>query len=149
MYKSRVTFQKGEIMTNPNPSHPQAIAAAERAKQRDLERRAERATVAEARDFGVRFVEVTPQQLDFTAPDAPVKAGRMTIAYMERGRNIIEIATSICHRADEFNKVTGRALAGLALMNGQSILLRKPTFRRPVPTKQWLISTFTFVADHA
>lgn len=135
-------------MTNPNPSHPQAVAAMARAKQRDLERRAERATIEEAREAGIRFVEVTPQSFSFS-DTGPIKAGRMTIAYRERGRNIVEVSTSICHRADEFNKSTGRALAGLGLLNGQSILLRKPRFdpNRHITTKNWLIGTFTFSAD--
>lgn len=128
-----------------NPNHPEAIAAQQRAKQREMERAAERATINEAQKEGINFVEVTPASYDFT--DKPVTAGRMTVAYRLHGRNIVEVSTAICHRQDDFNKQTGRALAALAMMNGQSILLRKPTLRRPYSAKQFVVHTFTVQAD--
>jgi hypothetical protein len=95
-------------------------------------------TVENAQQEGVRFVEIMPMS---GFGEAPPKAGRMTIAYLQDRRNIVTIATAICHRNDEFDKLTGRAMAALNLSEGHTVQLRKPT-RVVASTKAWLESVF-------
>jgi hypothetical protein len=122
--------------------HPRQAEAQAKAAQVALNRRAAAEIVALAHDQGIRFVEVDPQTSSMEFTSKPPKSGRLTIAFAEERRNIVNIATAICHPNDKFDKRIGRATAALNLLNGQFIQLRKPTSFFG-STKRWLNQTFT------
>jgi hypothetical protein len=122
-------------------THPKALEAAEKTKERADLNRSFKQLLAEMTAEGVRFVEVQPEY-DFDDGLAKkAKRGRMTIAYIPLGRNVLAVATAICHPSDEFNKTYGRVTAGVRLTRGECIELRKPS--NALTVKQWLTHKFT------
>lgn len=120
--------------------HPQQVIAQQRAAEKKEARENAATIIMIAQQQGVRFVEVDPETDIMEVTNKPPKAGRLTVAYVQE-RNIVMIATAICHPNDKFDKRMGRAFAARALLTGQFIQLRKPTSHKR-STKDWLISTF-------
>lgn len=122
-----------------NASHPKAVEAAEQAAKRAEQRTMSKALIQELHGKGVRWLEVEPSH--GLSADTKNRHGRMTIAYFPLGRNVVAVATSLCHPDDYFDKTTGRARAGLALSQGHYILLRRPSSYET--NREWLRSKFT------
>lgn len=125
--------------------HPKALEAQEKAQQRAKRRASLKDIVQSCIKEGVHFIEVVPANYDVFDSPKPPKRGRMTIAfapYQNNSRNIFAVSTAICHPDDEFDKLEGRARAGVNMAKGHHILLRKPT-GTPLTTKQWLLHKFT------
>jgi hypothetical protein len=124
-------------------THPQALEAAQRANERRMERDAMKKHIKACQAAGVLFVEVHPT-IGVIDPNEKrtVRHGHMTIAYHPDRRNVVQIATALCHPNDNFCKVTGRFTAAMALAEGRSISLRKPSYIQ-VSTGKWLANVFT------
>lgn len=130
-----------------NSTHPKALEALARAKERADRRVAEKSLVADLTKQGVRFLEIEPEgSYDDKGRLIKPKHGRMTLAYFSVGRSIITVSTAICHPNDQFDKLTGRAIAGVNLATDRCIALRKPTSCR-MTMKQWLSYKFTEMGE--
>jgi hypothetical protein len=103
--------------------HPKALEAQAKAHAHQLKRQVMKALVQKATVEGIRFVEIAPWNHD---TDKPAKEGRMTLAYLVHHRNVVMVATSICHPDDAFDKLHGRALAAANLFGQRAILMRVP-----------------------
>lgn len=120
--------------------HPKALEAAQRANERRMEREAMKKYVKDLQAEGLLFVEVHPES-SALALEKPTRHGHMTIAYHQDRRNVVQVATSLCHPNDNFCKLTGRFLAAKALEEGRWINLRKPSYIQ-ASTGKWLASIF-------
>lgn len=126
-------------------THPAALEARKRAEERAEHRATCKSVIQSCLEQGVRFIEITPESYNFEGARKKGKHGRMTLAYAplhEHGRNIFAVSTAICHPNDEFDKVYGRALAGMNMAKGHCVTLRYPT-STPLTIKQWLTHKFT------
>ena len=123
--------------------HPKQLEAQKIAAQRAEMRKANKEFLAELNAQGVRFLEVGPE-VDYDRNGRPIHAkhGRMTIAYLSMGRNVVAVSTTLCHPDDAFDKQAGRALAGHNMMMGHCIVLRKPT-NTALTMRHWLSHQFT------
>lgn len=123
--------------------HPKALEAQKVAAERAAHRKANKEFVRDLTDQGVHFAEVQPET-DFDRNGRPktAKRGRMTLAYVQVGHNMVAVSTAICHPHDEFDKTVGRAIAGHNMSMGHCIVLRKPT-GTAMTTRQWLVHKFT------
>lgn len=119
--------------------HPMALEAAKRANERRMEREEMKRYVAALQAEGVLFVEVHPD--NHITTDKPTRHGHMTIAYHPDRRNVVQMATALCHPNDNFCKLTGRYMAAQALVDGRYISLRKPSYIQ-ASTGKWLASIF-------
>lgn len=123
--------------------HPKALEAAKAAAERAAMKKANKEMIADLHEQGVRFLEVGPE-IDYDRNGRPIhpKHGRMTIAYVSVGRNVVAISTTLCHPEDRFDKDVGRAIAGHNMAMGHCIILRKPT-ATALTMRQWLSHKFT------
>ena len=124
-------------------THPKSIEARAIAAEIAARKKANKEVVRELTEQGVRFIEVQPES-DYDRNGRPktAKHGRMTIAYMQLGRNLVAVATTICHPEDNFDKMVGRSIAGINMAQGHAIVLRKPT-HTAMTLRQWLTHKFT------
>lgn len=120
--------------------HPKALEATKRASERRMEREAMKTYIKALQAEGVLFVEVHPESSALESTK-PTRHGHMTIAYHPDRRNVVQMATALCHPNDNFCKLTGRFLAAQALAEGRWISLRKPSYIQ-ASTGRWLASIF-------
>ena len=123
-------------------THPQAIEAQQRAKERANRREAAKVIVKAAQAQGVHFVDIHPLDYSEPYPYKPSKEGRMTIAYRVDRRNVIAVSTALCHTGDDFDKLEGRARAAVNMSAGHTILMRAPNPRFK-SVKNFLLEAFT------
>lgn len=121
--------------------HPMQVEAELFATKRREERKAMKSEVLNATSNGMHFLEITPTNYT-VKPAVPAREGRMTIAYMIDRRNVVAMATAICHPDDQFDKLLGRHLALTNFIDGGYVTLRVPT-RQNVSVKQALSMMFT------
>lgn len=112
-------------------THPKALEAAAAAEKRAAEREQSKKFVADLTRQGVRFLEIHPRN---TRSRIPI----MTIAYMKDRHSIFAVANAICHPDEQFDKVRGRAIAGIRLADQHAIILRKPASCSHLSDTQWL-----------
>lgn len=120
-------------------NHPKALEAKRVSELNRAAREAAKLLIQEAQGRGVRFVEIHPEPEHYEAP-AP-KRGHMTLAYIEDRRNVLAVASALCHPDDQFDKVKGRIIALRNLMDGRCIALRRPS-NALVGTGEWLRGKF-------
>lgn len=100
--------------------HPKAAEAAQRAEEKRKQRehrkkqRDELAAIAVA--AGLKFFHREPR-------DYSDGQHGLTVAYRVLRRNVIEIATAICHPNDNFSKKEGQAVATSGFIEGNTVLL--------------------------
>lgn len=121
--------------------HPMQVEAELFARNRKAQRQAMKSEVLAATSRGLHFLEIAPTNYA-TKPALPAREGRMTIAYMVDRRNVVMVATALCHPDDQFDKLHGRHLALTNFVNGQAVMLRLPT-RQHASVKQSLALMFT------
>ena len=121
--------------------HPMQVEAELFAAERRKKRKAMKAEVLNATNNGMHFLEITPTNYA-ARPAVPAREGRMTIAYAVDRRNVVAIATALCHPDDQFDKLLGRHIALTNFIDGAYVMLRVPT-RQNVSVKQALSMMFT------
>lgn len=130
-------------MSDTPAIHPKAEEAIKRAVEIAARKQANKEFVRDLTAQGVHFAEVQPEtEYDNNGRPKHAKRGRMTLAYVQVGRNMVAVSTAICHPDDEFNKLVGRAIAGHNMSMGHCIVLRKPT-QTAMTVRQWLVHKFT------
>lgn len=123
-------------------THPKHIEAQAFAAERHRKRANMKHLLAEATKGGVRFLEIAPLNYRAGMPGVLAREGRMTIAYVVHRRNVVLVATSICHPDDDFDKVQGRFQAAANLSEQRAVLIRVPV-RKGSSIKQALADMFT------
>lgn len=123
--------------------HPKAEEAMKAAAEHAARKAANKEFVRDLTEQGVRFAEVQPES-DYDRSGRPklAKHGRMTLAYVQLGRNLVAVSTTVCHPDDNFDKLIGRTIAGHNMAMGHCIVLRKPTSTN-MTLRQWLVHKFT------
>lgn len=125
------------------PLHPKALEAQQLATEIAARKRANKEFVQHLTEQGVRFIEVQPESdYDRFGRAKQAKHGRMTLAYVQLGRNLVAVSTTVCHPDDNFDKMIGRSIAGHNMSMGHCIVLRKPT-GTALTLRQWLSQKFT------
>ena len=92
--------------------HPKAVEAQAAAAKRRKEREEQAKLVADLKQRGVRFLHIGD--------------GNVTVAYRVDRHNVVYAANTIRHPNDKHDSLLAKAVAGLRLMNGQYVTLRKP-----------------------
>jgi uncharacterized protein (UPF0276 family) len=121
--------------------HPLQVEAELFAAKRRAERASMKEAIAHATANGMRFIEIAPTNYT-VKPAAPARAGRMTIAYAIDRRNVVGVATSLCHPDDQFDKLLGRYLALEHFINERIVTLHLP-IRPGASIKDVLSQMFT------
>lgn len=105
------------MTTTTDLTHPKAQEAFQRAVKRVTERKDMKAQIEDAKKEGVRFVAAKPYM----------------IAYTTDRRNLIAVATAICHPNDAWDPLAGKYLAAQRLLRGVFIDIRIPNnyIKRP------------------
>ena len=92
--------------------HPKAAEAQAAAAKRRKEREEQAKLVADLKQRGVRFLHLGD--------------GNVTVAFRVDRHNVVYAANTIRHPNDKHDALLAKAVAGLRLMNGQYVTLRKP-----------------------
>jgi hypothetical protein len=126
-------------------THPKAIEAEKRAAERAKRKSVAKLIVTQATQQGVHFLEILPNDYSKrrkgSHQPAPAQVGRMTIAYKVDRRNVVAVATTLCHSDDDFDKLEGRARAAVNMAEGHVILMRVPS-PNVMPLKAFLTQSF-------
>jgi hypothetical protein len=99
--------------------HPAQQAALQAAVAYRLQRKLYQDKVADARERGLKFLEVG---LDAK----PFGYRVMTVAYLVDRRDVISVSTALFNPGDQFDKLEGRYVATCNFNNKERIRLRKP-----------------------
>lgn len=91
--------------------HPKAAEAEAIAAKRRKDREQQAKLVADLKQLGVHFMHLS---------------NHVTVAFRVDRHNVVHAANTIRHPNDKHDALLAKSIAGLRLMNGQYVTLRKP-----------------------